>query len=283
MKYAILSMDVEDWYHLDYFQNLKCDRLYSMLDGLENYAQILESNEIPSTFFVLGELIAPLKNILRELSHRGHEIGSHGWGHKKPLKMSTKDFEADLSLCKSIHEDTFGSQALGYRAPCFSLDRQRLDILKFSGFKYDSSKILFTDHPLYEDLNIEGYAEKFPGIFCLDDFYEFEISTLPIGGKQIPVSGGGYLRIFPWFLMHSLLKRYLKSHDLYVLYIHPFELSTRSNPIFPDGASFTNRARFSLGRQKVSKKLTACIKMLKNFGFEFTTFSSLREKMILGV
>ena len=281
-KYAILSMDVEDWYHLDYFRHLQCDRAYDMLDGLDNYAKILESHNILTTFFVLGDLVLLLKNKLLELNQKGHEIASHGWSHQRPLNMTIEDFATDISSCKSAHEDTLGIPALGYRAPCFSFDRNRLDILKQSGFKYDSSKILFTDHPLYANLNIEGYEEKFPGISCFDDFYEFEASTLPIGGKRIPVSGGGYLRMFPWFLMRSLLKSYLRKNDLYVLYIHPFELSTKPSPTFPHESSLASQIRFSLGREKVSKKLDACIKMLKSSGFEFTTFSSLREKMIDG-
>ena len=30
MKYAVLSMDIEDWYHLDYFDARKCNTDYSI-------------------------------------------------------------------------------------------------------------------------------------------------------------------------------------------------------------------------------------------------------------
>ena len=60
-------MDVEDWYHLDYFQNLKCDRLYSMLDGLENYAQILELNEIKKAINEAGKMDDGIRSILDAL------------------------------------------------------------------------------------------------------------------------------------------------------------------------------------------------------------------------
>ena len=39
-KYAVLSMDVEDWYQLYYFLG-KADTSYSMLDGFENYVELL--------------------------------------------------------------------------------------------------------------------------------------------------------------------------------------------------------------------------------------------------
>ena len=41
-KYAVLSMDIEDWYHLDYIkETTKSDRQYSMLDGFDNFQNIL--------------------------------------------------------------------------------------------------------------------------------------------------------------------------------------------------------------------------------------------------
>ena len=61
MKYAVLSLDIEDWYHLDYFPKNKSDLEYSMLDGLDVYREILASHNILSSYFVLGEIAQPLK------------------------------------------------------------------------------------------------------------------------------------------------------------------------------------------------------------------------------
>ena len=77
MKYAILSLDIEDWYHVDYFARKKCDRTYSMLDGLDGYLKIIEAHQVPSSFFVLGELIPKIKTKLQKISQLGHEIGLH--------------------------------------------------------------------------------------------------------------------------------------------------------------------------------------------------------------
>ena len=43
-------MDVEDWYHLDYFDRQECDTTYSLLDGLDVYVRLLNSLSIPSSF-----------------------------------------------------------------------------------------------------------------------------------------------------------------------------------------------------------------------------------------
>lgn len=280
MKYAILSMDIENWFHLDYLSSKGCDQTYSMLDGLDAYLEVINSYQIPSSFFVLGELALPLKNKLREISDLGHDIGSHGWRHTRPLNMEIKKFQLEVETCKKELEQLLGRPVIGYRAPCFSLDAERLEILKKVGYKYDSSRILFGGHPLYGDLDMSRFDEKSSGIYCIGDFFEFQISTLPVCGKQIPVSGGGYLRIFPWALMNHLLKRYLKNDSLYVLYIHPFEFSSKTNPDFPKCISLANRFRFSLGRPTVIKKFNRVIKLLKENGFQFTRFSALRKKFL---
>ena len=60
-KYAILSMDVEDWYHLDYFINKNFDRSYSLLDGLDRYVELLHDFQIPSSFFILSSMLKTTK------------------------------------------------------------------------------------------------------------------------------------------------------------------------------------------------------------------------------
>jgi len=280
LKYAILSMDIENWFHLDYFRNKECDQSYSMLDGLDSYLEIIDSHKIPSSFFVLGELAHSLKEKLREISEHKHDLGSHGWAHQRPLNMSRESFNQEVLKCKNQLEEILGKPITGYRAPCFSLDRERLDIVKEAGYKYDSSRIEFGDHPLYGEINMNGFQEELRGIYRMDDFFEFQISTLALGKKQIPVAGGGYLRIFPWFLMSRLLKKYLAANSLYVLYIHPFEFSSKNNPIFPSSLPLANKFRFSLGRGTVTKKFERVIQLLKEKGFHFTTFENLRGDLM---
>lgn len=280
MKIAVLSMDVEDWYHLDYFRGMNCDRSRSLLDGINVYREILAEHPIQSSFFVLGELVESNRSLLSELVASGHDIGVHGWDHTLPLKMSMGAFEEDLKRSKKVLEDAIGMPVQGYRAPCFSLDRKRLDLIRKTGFGFDSSYIPFEAHPLYGKIDMTGFPIPFPGIYRDNDFFEFELSTLSIAGKNIPISGGGYLRIFPWFLMGSLIRSYLKEHNIYVLYIHPFELSTRPAVSLPEKVGRATRLRFNLGRSSTRSKLSKLILLLKSKGFRFTTFRELRKELL---
>ena len=278
MKNAVLSLDVEDWYHLDYFERGECDQSYSLLDGLSRYVEVLESMNLQSSFFVLGELASRLAPDLKSLSEGGHDVGCHGWNHRRPLTMDLQEFEQDLVRSRDAVADATGQSQIGYRAPCFSLDRARLEKVIEAGFTYDSSLIEFGDHPLNGTIDMSGFESPSQGIYLSDEFAEFEVSTLSYLRRNIPVSAGGYLRIFPWLLMRHWLQRYLKDAELYVLYIHPFELSTRA-PNLPNTTSVSTRARFSLGRGKVEYRLNQLIELLNKEGYRFTTFRDIHAEL----
>jgi polysaccharide deacetylase family protein (PEP-CTERM system associated) len=273
-------MDVEDWYHLDYFDRSACDTSASSLDGLDVYADLIAQQAVPSSFFVLGELAAALRQPLTALAAAGHDIGSHGGGHVRPLTMTPAAFAGDVRRAKDVLEDVLGRAATGYRAPCFSLDRARLDVLRECGHLYDSSRIDFRHHRLYGTLDMTGYARVSPNVYRDGSFFEFEVSTLDIAGRTLPVAGGGYIRILPWWLMHRLIDRYLRDNALYVLYIHPFELSRRGTPVEPPGASLATRLRYRAGRSSVADRLRELIDLLRARGFSFTTFSALRNELL---
>ena len=280
MRYAVLSMDIEDWYHLDYFSGMPVNKSYSLLDGIEQYTDIVEKHRIHSTFFTLSELAPSIASQLRRLHAAGHEISCHGKDHGRPLTKSVDVFATEIRQAKTELEDIIGDTVEGYRAPCFSIDRDRLDALIDIGICYDSSKIAFADHPLYGDLDVTDFTNVMQDVYIKGQFVEFESSTLRMANRKLPVSGGGYLRIFPWVLMNGLLKRYLRYAELYILYIHPFELSIKALPPLPDGTGFLNTKRFTLGRATVAAKLEKLIIMLKNSGFKFMTFKELRRTIL---
>ena len=277
-RYAVLSMDVEDWYHLDYFLRLRPNRTSSMLDGLKVYRSILEKHSIHTTFFVLSELAEPLGETLRDMAAAGHEIASHGVAHRRPLTMTIDEFADDVRRSKAELENVVQQSVEGFRAPCFSMDRPRLEEVRKAGYLYDSSRIDFTGHPLYGSLDVDDFETVSPGHSEQRGFHEFEVSTLPVLGKRLPVSGGGYLRIAPWAIMRPLIRTYLDSNPLYVLYIHPFELSQQPLPAAAAELSLPQRLRFGVGRAGVARKLDRLISLLKRRGFSFTTFRDVCQR-----
>lgn len=279
-KFAVLSMDIEDWYHLDYFDKNNCDLQISTLDGVDVYLKILQDFNIKSSFFIVGELIDKLRHTLLKINVNGHELGIHSYFHKRPLLLNLEDFKDDLTKSIESLSKISETKNFGYRAPCFSLDRERLNILQKLQFLYDSSKIDFANHPLYGQVDMDGYEEICHNIYKNKNFIEFELSTFTILGLKIPISGGSYFRILPWFITKWLLSRYLKRSKNYFFYIHPYELSRVKNIFYPPKTSLFTKLRFSVGRNSTEMKVRNLIELLNNEGFDFITFSDLRGRLL---
>jgi polysaccharide deacetylase family protein (PEP-CTERM system associated) len=274
-KYAVLAMDLEDWFHLDYFLDQDCDRKQSTIDGFKIYLSILKKYEIKTTFFVVGELIEKIPELIHQIIVHGHEIALHSYNHKRPLTIDLEEFEKDTVLCLKLLEEKFNYSPKGFRAPCFSIDRTRLNKLIDLGLSYDASKINFTNHDLYGNLDLEGFNKIGLDIFCKDNFYEFETTTINFLGRSLPISGGGYLRIFPWIFIKILLKKLFKTDKNYFFYIHPFEFSINYDIKLPENTSLITKLRFNLGRKSVEKKFNKLVDLLKKNNFNFVRFEDL--------
>lgn len=279
MKHFFLTIDLEEWYHLEYLKpysaSIGSNQRYIPL--ILPFFDQLNQNGIKATVFVVGDIAQENKHVIQEIAKAGHEIACHSNHHKLVYEMGDEEFRDDIINAKKILEDICGKEILGYRAPCFSMDNKKLDILYECGFKYDASLIRFSEHELYRVLDMSCFNKIDSLVFEKDGHYEFETPTLETFGKLLPISGGGYFRLFPKWLMNNLINRYMKSEHNFIFYVHPFELS--DNDL--DGLKQTgvkNWIRYEVGRKGNSKKLLKFAMRLKKAGFCFTTiFEYLNE------
>lgn len=277
-KYAVLSMDVEDWHQLYYLIG-KADTSYSMLDGFKVYVDILNEAGVKTTFFVLSSVADQIKDNIKYAASCGHEIACHGKNHIRPVELSTEEFRKEIVEAKKRIEDIIGNEVIGYRAPCYGIDNERYQIVQEAGFKYSSSKMDVKGHPLYGELDLSEFSQKMQGVYVKDDMIEFALSTQKLLGKNIAVSGGGWIRLFPWqLLMKPLIAKYLNDAQTYTLYIHPFELSRVPMPQVKDISFLSNiRARRGLGKQEA--RIEELIEMLRARDFEITTFGEIAQRI----
>jgi peptidoglycan/xylan/chitin deacetylase (PgdA/CDA1 family) len=273
-KIATLTIDVEEWYHLEYFKNSNTDKNKSVMDGLTTFIRMIESHNIKASFFIVGELIQTLKKIIKHLDNDGHDIGLHSYSHKRPVEQNINKFIEDTKETISEMRNILPNNSFGYRSPCFAIDRERLNEVIKLGIKYDASKITQKEHPLYVNLDLDGFEKQERDIYKKDSFKVFEVSTIKFLGVNIPIAGGGYLRIIPWPLYIWLLKKYLKKSNFINFFIHPFELSN-ANFELPENTPSLTKFRYNYKRNKVEKRLNKIIILLKENGYIFKTFSQL--------
>lgn len=270
MKYAYITVDIEEWYNLDYLKEYNPDKSVEVISEIIDFLDLLDESKIKATFFVLANVVDKNTDILREIVRRGHAIGCHGFDHELLYKKDAEQFTCEIAEAKEKIEQAANSNVNGYRSACFSMERDKLDIVSKLGYHYDSSYIKFEQHPLYKNLDLTGFKKIDDLVYRKDNFFEYEIPTLRIGKYSIPISGGGYLRLFPFWLIQILIKKYEKQGNNFLMYLHPFELTKKELPL-PKKIRWKDRFRVSVGRKNNMKKIKKVIKLLKSMGAEFCT------------
>ena len=224
-----LTIDVEDYFHVSVFENkIKFDDWGNFESRVvDNSRKLLEilSNEgdAKGTFFILGWVAEKHPELVKEIDANGHEIACHSYRHRLIYNISPDEFRSDLIKSKNILEDITGKKVVGYRAPSYSIIKKSfwaLEILEELGFEYDSSIFPIT-HDIYGISGAPRFKYKLPE----NNLVEYPISTTNFLGIKVPVSGGGYFRLFPyWFTKMSLTKINIKENQPFVFYIHPWEI-----------------------------------------------------------
>ena len=201
----ILTIDVEEWFQTSRLEPCMAGQRWETLESrvipqVRQCLEILETHNTKATFFVLGWVAERHAALIREIDALGHEIACHGYRHRLIYNLSRDTFREYTVCSKSILEDLTGKPVLGYRATSFSIvksTRWALDIIKEAGFVYDSSI-----YPIQHDIYGMSDYPRFP--FRLDNgLWEIPPSTCRILGKNLPFAGGGYFRLYPFWVTRA--------------------------------------------------------------------------------
>lgn len=224
----IMSIDVEDWYHI-----LELRQTPNLREGVFAESRVefnflklldlLDENGSKATCFFLGQIAERHPKIVKEAANRKHEISSHGYAHQMVHTHTRTSFYEDVRKAKKILEDVSGESVVGYRAPGFSIVPETawaFEQLLKAGYKYDSS--LFPtkrECGYFQDTKLGPY--KMENM----EFYEFPVTVVNFGGlPKTCFFGGGYLRLFPYFLIKVMIEKVERENRPVVFYVHPREI-----------------------------------------------------------
>jgi polysaccharide deacetylase family protein (PEP-CTERM system associated) len=221
-----LTVDYEDWYQGLEIPHTAWEGYESRIDDCgRRLLEMLDRHRVKATFFVLGSLAEKRPDLVREIAAAGHEIGTHGWSHTLVYKLTPDTFREELQRSIDVLAGISGQPILGHRAPFFSITRRSLwafEILRDCGVRYDSSVF-----PVYNyRYGIED-APRWPypaPAGAGGEIAEFPITTWRVLGKNLPVAGGAYFRIFPYALTWAAFRSINRGGNPAVFYIHPWEL-----------------------------------------------------------
>jgi polysaccharide deacetylase family protein (PEP-CTERM system associated) len=222
-----MTIDVEDYFQVEAFASTidrrEWDRLPQRVEhNTQRLLDLLAEAEVQATFFTLGCIARRHPALARRIVDEGHELASHGTDHGRIGSQPPSSFRADVRDSKHILEDAGGVAVCGYRAPTFSIGRSTAwahAILAEEGYRYSSSV-----YPVSHDLYGCPDAPHFPFAPCAG-IIEIPLTTVRMLGREIPASGGGYFRLFPYTLTRRLLARaYNADHCPPIFYLHPWEI-----------------------------------------------------------
>lgn len=222
----ILTFDIEDWYNCDFISgDFDWDKYeVRIYQGVERILEELEKRNQKGTFFCLGWVAEKHPDIIRSIHRQGHHIGCHSYQHELSFRFDEKAFKTDTLKAKYLIEDLIGEDVNVFRSPGFSITKHNtwaLRSLVEMGFEYDCS--IF---PASHDYGgMASYGEGMPKRIDVGDgriIKEFPINIHTMFGKQLVFSGGGFFRLFPYWL----IDRWGSQCDYMMTYFHPRDFDT---------------------------------------------------------
>ncbi|NMC42995.1 MAG: DUF3473 domain-containing protein [candidate division Zixibacteria bacterium] len=269
---CIFSVDVEDWFHILDISGAPDMSAWETLPSQvsRNFLTLLdlfEEKQVRVTCFFLGWVAERFPDLVRQAHRRGHEVASHGYGHRLVYDMTVAEFSRDIKRSKHVLEDIIGAPVLGYRAPGFSVTEKTpwfFEALIEAGYRYDSS--------VFPGAHGHGgvvAAEARPSLIAgkAGTLIEFPITTVSVFGRSICFFGGGYLRLFPYPLIRTMARRVLRDGRPVVFYLHPREIDP-GHPRLPMGPVRRYKSYVNLAGVEVKVR-----RILDEF--EFATFADL--------
>lgn len=222
-----MSFDIEDWFHLVGIESVADSSKWNSLPSLvERYTEwIVETvteRNIRATFFILGWIAERHPELVRRIADAGHEIGTHSYWHRGVYTLDADTFREDLKQSIDVLEQSSGKKVLGFRAPSFSIKpgcEWAFDVMHDCGLIYDAS--------LFPAPRGQG------GYICPREIHTFTqapsgkpmpelpMSVMDFMGKRLPFSGGGYVRLLPWWLINKGFAQLEAQGRPAVVYLHP--------------------------------------------------------------
>jgi polysaccharide deacetylase family protein (PEP-CTERM system associated) len=268
-----MSVDVEDWLQSTIDPNLPLtDRFFRSTQAvLEAFAK----RSVKATFFVLGLAAERAPSLVREIASAGHEVQSHGHGHRLVTSMTPEEFRQDLDRSKKHLEDLTGTEVFGYRAPAFSIGPSNLwalDTLVECGFRYDSSVFpVRTRRYGFNSVPRVPHLARTPGGNTL---LELPVSSYAAAGRRVPVGGGGYFRLFPYPLLRRGVMQLNAVGEPAIIYMHPYEYDPIEFDELGYRVGWIQRLHQGLGRRGFPGKVDRML-----LEFRFGTMKEVASKL----
>jgi len=251
-----MTVDVEDYFHVSAFESVISPSDWSSItprvgNNTHRLIDLFNERGIKATFFTLGWVAEHCPDVVKRIVDEGHELASHGSNHRRTTTMTRDEVFEDIRISKDKLEQASGKALLGYRAPSFSINKTNewvFDILVEQGFKYSSST-----YPIEHDLYGVPDWPRFKHM-RKEGIIEIPVPTIVKNGKNTGIGGGGYFRLYPYWLSKRRIEKYMTANnEPYNFYFHPWEIDADQPRV--QGAPLKSKLRHYVNLHVMEKKL----------------------------
>ncbi|HQQ76955.1 MAG TPA: polysaccharide deacetylase family protein [Thermoanaerobaculia bacterium] len=255
MPAPILTVDVEEWFHLCGHAAYSDPATWAAREkrvhvGTDRILELLAGTASKATFFVLGWVARQSPALVKRIAEAGHEIGCHGDTHRRVFELPPAEFREDVRRSRDTLQAATGKPVSAFRAPEWSMlkaDNPALAILVEEGFAIDSS--LTTAPPVGDLANPVR-----PAVLATSAGPILEVPPLmgTFFGRRALWGGGVCSRLTRERRVEGAIERSLAAGIPPVLYAHPWEFDPE-HPEMP-GLSTVQRLVHFAGRGRTEAR-----------------------------
>lgn len=96
---------------------------------------ILKNEDVKMTFYIGGKWAEENPDLLKKIYSQGHEIGNHGYDHKKPSETSDADNKSEITQAEKVIEDIIDTKTKLFAPPYGDIDERTAEIAENLGYK----------------------------------------------------------------------------------------------------------------------------------------------------
>ena len=191
------------------------DRFYT--SAVDRSLAFFNAEGITATYFLIAsDLDNPERRAAVDaLLRAGHRIACHSLNHRYLTRLTSGEKRAEIVDSKHKIEDALGVSVEGFRAPGYSIDFESLELLRDTGYRYDSS--IFPTFEMRQRLGIHRLFREPFVLFPEARFFEI---PLPVIGPWWPPFHPCYAFYLGRHYFRWRLGAFSNRHDYLTLLFH---------------------------------------------------------------
>ena len=142
--------------------------------NVEKILDVLNEENVPGAFFILGNLIDRNPDLVKRMSDEGHLVCNHTTKHKNITKLNKEDIIKEIQALENAYTELTGKQMAKYfRPPEGTFDKESLIIVQECGYKTVFWSFAYADWDNQKQMSAQAAKNK-----ILENLHNGEIMLL---------------------------------------------------------------------------------------------------------